>query len=186
MYLGISIAFAVAACAEAVIQARRASRLAEALKKQEEVAVCYQQTANACADANITLEHERCEAVRRAELLQKALGESEESCCRLRKTVHDCRGELACETQAHDACTKMLTEVKDEVEQLKKERRKLEEALMEEHESAAHWHDECKKEYFARLTTEGRVAREWANMLSYDGTSKGQKDADEEEYPYEY
>ena len=57
---------------------------------------------------------------------------------------------------------------------------------MEEHELAEHWHEECKKEYFARLATEGRVAREWANMLNYDGTSKGQKDADEEEYPYEY
>lgn len=186
MYLAISVALAAAGIAEAAIQARRASRLADALEKQEEVAICYQQTAKTREEANEALETARCEAVRRAELLQKALGESEDSCCRLRKTVHDCREELACETQAHDACTKMLSEVKDEVEQLKKERRKLEEALMEEHEAAAHWHDECKKEYFARLATEGRVAREWANMLSYDGTAKGQKDTDEEEYPYEY
>ena len=41
MYLGISIAFAVAACAEAVIQARRAQKLRRALTSTEEQLLAF-------------------------------------------------------------------------------------------------------------------------------------------------
>lgn len=186
MYLAISIALAAAGIAEAAIQARKVHRLRRSLECTEEQLLAFEKSAKCMEESLKAVNTEKEFMIERANRLDKALHDGENAACTLRRSLQNCRAELRLEKDEHERAINELSATKNEIEQLKKERRKLEEALMEEHESAAHWHDECKKEYFARLTTEGRVAREWANMLSYDGTSKGQKDADEEEYPYEY
>ena len=51
MYLGISIAFAVAACAEAVIQAQKAHNLRRTLTSTEEQLLAFEKSAK-CMEAS--------------------------------------------------------------------------------------------------------------------------------------
>lgn len=60
------------------------------------------------------------------------------------------------------------------------ERRKLNEALITERETAERWKEEFLKEQAYRLSTEGRIMREVNNLLRYDGTAHGQEELSDE------
>lgn len=67
MYLGISIAFAVAACAEAVIQARKAHGLRRTLTSTEEQLLAFEKSAK-CMEASLkTVITEKGFAIERAQ-----------------------------------------------------------------------------------------------------------------------
>ena len=55
-------------------------------------------------------------------------------------------------------------------------------AVIRQKEATEHWKAEHDKEYYARLTTEGRVSREISNILNYCGSGRGQEDLDAGEY----
>ena len=175
MYLGISIAFAVAACAEAVIQARKAQRLRRTLKDNEEQLVSWEVTAK-------SIENERNELLRVNRKLRNSLADGENAACMLRRSLQEARAELQLEKDEHERATKELSAAKREIETLKSDRHALEEALIREKETSEHWKSEHDKEYYARLTTEGRVSREISNILNYSGSGRGQEDLYADEY----
>ncbi len=175
MYLGISIAFAVAACAEAVIQARKAQRLRRTLEDNEEQLVSWEVTAK-------SIENERNELLRVNRKLRISLTDGENAACTLRRSLQEARAELQLEKDEHEQATKELSAAKREIETLKSDRHALEEALMREKETSEHWKSEHDKEYYARLTTEGRVSREISNILNYSGSGRGQEDLYADEY----
>ena len=77
MYLGISIAFAAAACAEAVIQARKAHSLRRTLTSTEEQLLAFEKSAK-CMEASLkTVTAEKEFASVRAYNLDKALHDGE-------------------------------------------------------------------------------------------------------------
>ena len=169
MYLGISIALAVAACAAAVIQARKAHGLRRTLTK--------------CMEASFkTVTTEKEFAIERANKLDRALHDGENAACTLRRSLQEARAELQLEKDEHERATKELSTVKREIETLKSDRHALEEALIREKETSEHWKSEHDKEYYARLTTEGRVSREISNILNYSGSGRGQEDLYADEY----
>ena len=175
MYLGISIAFAVAACAEAVIQARKAQRLRRTLEDNEEQLVSWEVTAK-------SIENERNELLRVNRKLRISLTDGENAACTLRRSLQEARAELQLEKDEHERATKELSAAKHEIETLKSDRHALEEALIREKETSEHWKSEHDKEYYVRLTTEGRVAREINNILNYSGSGRGQEDLYADEY----
>ena len=81
---------------------------------------------------------------------------------------------------AHRVSYNNLYSTRAEVDALKKERRRLEEALIAEREAAEHWKEEFHKEQAYRLSTEGRIMREVNNLFRYDGTAHGQEDLSDE------
>lgn len=175
MYLGISIAFAAAACAEAVIQARKAQRLRRTLEDNEEQLVSWEVTAK-------SIENERDELLRVNRKLRNSLADSENAACTLRRSLQEARAELQLEKDEHERATKELSAAKCEIETLKSDRHALEDALIREKETSEHWKSEHDKEYYARLTTEGRVSREISNILNYSGSGRGQEDLYADEY----
>ncbi len=175
MYLGISIAFAVAACAEAILQARKAQKLRRTLEDNEEQLVSWEVTAK-------SMENERNELSRVNQKLRNSLADSENAACTLRRSLQEARAELRLEKDEHERATKELSEARAEVEELKSARNALEAALIREKETSEHWKDEHKKEYYARLTTEGRVSRELSNIFNYCGSGRGQEDLNADEY----
>ena len=171
MYLAISAVAAMCA-ALAAVQTLKAKRLGEKLRIKTVEAESFQLTAK--------------KMVERCTRLEAALRESEDTGCRLRqelqtayKKANVLSAELDASTQAHDACIRNLWSARSEVDQLREERRKLNEALITERESAEHWHEEHKKEQLWRLSTEGHILRELHNILNYDGTPDGQEELEE-------
>ena len=69
---------------------------------------------------------------------------------------------------------------RNEVDNLKQENGKLTEALNTEREAAEHLREELLKEQAYRLSTEGRIMREFNNLLRYDGTAHGQEELSDE------
>lgn len=182
MYLGISIAFAVAACAEAVIQARKAHSLRRTLTSTEEQLLAFEKSAK-CMEASFkTVTTEKEFAIDRANKLDRALRDGENAACTLRRSLQEARAELQLEKDEHERATKELSAAKREIETLKSDRHALEEALIREKETSEHWKSEHDKEYYARLTTEGRVSREISNILNYSGSGRGQEDLYADEY----
>lgn len=182
MYLGISIAFAVAACAEAVIQARKAHSLRRTLTSTEEQLLAFEKSAK-CMEASFkTVTTEKEFAIERAHKLDMALHDGENAACTLRRSLQEARAELQLEKDEHERATKELSAAKREIETLKSDRHTLEEALIHEKETSEHWKSEHDKEYYARLTTEGRVSREISNILNYSGSGRGQEDLYADEY----
>lgn len=182
MYLGISIAFAVAACAEAVIQARKAHTLRRTLTSTEEQLLAFEKSAK-CMEASFkTVTTEKEFAIERAHKLDMALHDSENAACTLRRSLQEARVELQLEKDEHERATKELSAAKREIETLKSDRHALEEVLIREKETSEHWKSEHDKEYYARLTTEGRVSREISNILNYSGSGRGQEDLYADEY----
>lgn len=182
MYLGISIAFAVAACVEAVIQARKAHGLRRTLTSTEEQLLAFEKSAK-CMEASFkTVTTEKEFAIVRANKLDKALADGENAACTLRRSLQEARAELQLEKDEHERATKELSTVKREIETLKSDRHALEDALIHEKETSEHWKSEHDKEYYARLTTEGRVSREIFNILNYSGSGRGQEDLYADEY----
>ena len=182
MYLGISIAFAVAACAEAVIQARRAQRLRRSLESTEEQLLAFEKSAKCMEESLKAVSTEKEFAIERANKLDKALHDGENAACTLRRSLQEARAELQLEKDEHERATKELSAAKREIETLKSDRHALEEALIREKETSEHWKSEHDKEYYVRLTTEGRVAREINNILNYSGSGRGQEDLYADEY----
>lgn len=182
MYLGISIAFAVAACAEAVIQARKAHNLRRTLTSTEEQLLAFEKSAK-CMEASFkTVTTEKGFAIERANKLDRALRDGENAACTLRRSLQEARAELQLEKDEHERATKELSAAKREIETLKSDRHALEEALIREKETSEHWKSEHDKEYYIRLTTEGRVSREISNILNYSGSGRGQEDLYADEY----
>lgn len=182
MYLGISIAFAVAACAAAVIQARKAHRLRRTLTSTEEQLLAFEKSAKSMEASLMTAIAEKRFAVERANKLDKALADGENAACTLRRSLQEARAELQLEKDEHERATKELSAAKREIETLKSDRHALEEALIREKETSGHWKSEHDKEYYIRLTTEGRVSREISNILNYSGSGRGQEDLYADEY----
>lgn len=182
MYLGISIAFAVAACAAAAIQAWKAHSLRRTLTSTEEQLLAFEKSAK-CMEASFkTVTTEKGFAIERAHKLDMALHDSENAACTLRRSLQEIRAELQLEKDEHERATKELSAAKREIETLKSDRHALEEALIREKETSEHWKSEHDKEYYARLTTEGRVSREISNILNYSGSGRGQEDLYADEY----
>ena len=182
MYLGISIALAVAACAEAVIQAWKAHNLRRTLTSTEEQLLAFEKSAK-CMEASLkTVTAEKGFAIERANKLDRALHDGENAACSLRRSLQEARAELQLEKDEHERATKELSAAKREIETLKSDRHALEEALIREKETSEHWKSEHDKEYYVRLTTEGRVAREINNILNYSGSGRGQEDLYADEY----
>ena len=182
MYLGISIAFAVAACAAAVIQARKAHRLRRTLTSTEEQLLAFEKSAK-CMEASFkTVATEKAFAIERANKLDRALHDGENAACTLRRSLQEARTELQLEKDEHERATNELSAAKREIETLKSDRHALEEALIREKETSEHWKSEHDKVFYARLTTEGRVSREISNILNYSGSGRGQEDLYADEY----
>lgn len=182
MYLGISIAFAAAACAAAVIQARKAHSLRRTLTSTEEQLLAFEKSAK-CMEASLkTVTAEKEFASVRAYNLDKALHDGENAACTLRRSLQEARAELQLEKDEHERATKELSAAKCEIETLKSDRHALEDALIREKETSERWKSEHDKEYYARLTTEGRVSREISNILNYSGSGRGQEDLYADEY----
>ena len=182
MYLGIIIAFTVAACAEAVIQARKAHALRRTLTSAEEQLLAFEKSAKRMEAAFKTVDVEKEFAIERAHKLDMALHDSENAACTLRRSLQEACAELQLEKDEHERATKELSAAKREIETLKSDRHALEEALIREKETSEHWRSEHDKEYYARLTTEGRVSREISNILNYSGSGRGQEDLYADEY----
>lgn len=182
MYLGISIAFAVAACAAAVIQARKVHTLRRTLTSTEEQLLAFEKSAK-CMEASFkTVTTEKEFAIERANKLDRALHDGENAACTLRRSLQEARAELQLEKDEHERATKELSAAKREIETLKSDRHAFEEALIREKETSKHWKSEHDKEYYIRLTTEGRVSREISNILNYSGSGRGQEDLYADEY----
>ena len=85
-----------------------------------------------------------------------------------------------CTKDAHDAAISAMWRARNDVDGLKQENGKLNEALNTEREAAEHWKEEFHKEQAYRLSTEGRIMREVNNLPRYDGTAHGQEDLSDE------
>lgn len=165
MYLAISAVAAMCA-ALAAVQTRNAKRLGADLRVKTVEAESFQLTART---------------------METALRESEDTACRLRqelqtgrKAAKELQEELDSTKDAHDAAISAMWSARNEVDGLKQERRKLNEALITERETAERWKEEFLKEQAYRLSTEGRIMREVNNLLRYDGTAHGQEDLSDE------
>lgn len=185
MYLAISAVAAMLA-ALAAIQTRNAKRLGEDLRKKTVEAESFQLSARTMEERLRAEKAARAQLADRITKVETALRESEDTACRLRqeiqtgrKTAKELQEELDATKQAHDACISAMWSARNEVDGLKQERRKLEQALITERETAEHWKEEFLKEQAYRLSTEGRIMREVNNLLRYDGTGHGQEDVDE-------
>lgn len=181
MYLVIS----ALACSFAALLAVIAGKSADLREKTVE-AESFELAAKKMEERLRIEEAAHAQTVERCMKLETALRESEDTGCRLRqelqtayKKANELSAELDASTQAHDACIRNLWSARTEVDQLREERRKLEEALNTERESAAHWREEHQKEQLWRMSTEGHILRELHNILNYDGTPDGQEELDE-------
>lgn len=181
MYLVIS----AVACSFAALLAVIAGKTAD-LRKMTVEAESFQLTARTMQECLHGEKAAHAQTVDRCTRLEAALRESEDTGCRLRqelqtayKKANELSAELDASTQAHDACIRNLWSARTEVDELREERRKLEEALISERKSAEHWREEHQKEQLWRMSTEGHILREMQNILNYDGTAAGQEDLDE-------
>lgn len=179
MYLAISAVAAMCA-ALAAVQTRNAKRLGEDLRQKTVEAESFQLTARTMEERLHTEEAARTQLADRITRVETALRESEDTACRLRGQLHTATEKLEEVSAAYRRCYNDLYTARTEVDGLKQERRKLNEALITERESAEHWKEEFLKEQAYRLSTEGRILREVNNLLRYDGTAHGQEDLSDE------
>lgn len=174
MYLAISAVAAMCAVLAAV-QARNAKRLGEDLRVKTVEAESFQLTARTMEQRLHTEEAARMQLADRITKVETALRESEDTACRLRQELQTATVKLEEVSAAHRVSYNNLYSTRAEVDALKKERRRLEEALI-----AEHWKEEFHKEQAYRLSTEGRIMREVNNLFRYDGTAHGQEDLSDE------
>lgn len=186
MYLAISVVAAMCAFLAAV-QTRNAKRLGENLQQKIVEAESFQLTARTMEERLHTEEAARMQLADRITKVETALRESEDTACRLRQELQterrkykELQAELDSTKDAHDAAISAMWSARNEVDGLKQERRKLNEALITERESADHWREEHQKEQLWRMSTEGHILRELHNILKYDGTPDGQEDLSDE------
>ena len=179
MYLAISAVAAMCAFLAAV-QTRNAKRLGEDLRQKTVEAESFQLTARTMEERLHTEEAARMQLADRITKVETALRESEDTACRLRQELQTATVKLEEVSAAHRVSYNNLHSTRAEVDALKKERRRLEEALIAEREAAEHWKEEFHKEQAYRLSTEGRIMREVNNLLRYDGTAHGQEDLSDE------
>lgn len=179
MYLAISAVAAMCAFLAAV-QTRNAKRLGEDLRQKTVEAESFQLTARTMEERLHTEEAARTQLADRITKVETALRESEDTACRLRQELQTATVKLEEVSAAHRVSYNNLYSARNEVDGLKQERRKLNEALITERESAEHWKEEFLKEQAYRLSTEGRIMREVNNLLRYDGTAHGQEDLSDE------
>lgn len=186
MYLAISAVAAMCAFLAAV-QTRNAKRLGTDLRVKTVEAESFQLTARTMENRLHAEEAVRAQFADHITKLETALRESEDTACRLRQELQterrkykELQGELDLAKDAHDAAISAMWSARNEVDGLKQERRKLNEALITERESADHWREEHQKEQLWRMSTEGHILRELHNILKYDGTPDGQEDLSDE------
>lgn len=179
MYLAISVVAAMCAFLAAV-QTRNAKRLGEDLRQKTVEAESFQLTARTMEERLHTEEAARMQLADRITKVETALRESEDTACRLRQELQTATVKLEEVSAAHRVSYNNLYSTRAEVDALKKERRRLEEALIAEREAAEHWKEEFHKEQAYRLSTEGRIMREVNNLLRYDGTAHGQEELSDE------
>lgn len=186
MYLAIS-AVAAMCVFLAAVQTRNAKRLGEDLRQKTVEAESFQLTARTMEQRLHTEEAARMQLADRITKVETALRESEDTACRLRqelqterKAAKELQEELDSTKDAHDAAISAMWSARNEVDNLKQERRKLNEALITERETAERWKEEFLKEQAYRLSTEGRIMREVNNLLRYDGTAHGQEELSDE------
>lgn len=179
MYLAISAVAAMCAFLAAV-QTRNAKRLGEDLRQKTVEAESFQLTARTMEERLHTEEAARAQLADRITKVETALRESEDTACRLRQELQTATVKLEEVSAAHRVSYNNLYSTRAEVDALKKERRRLEEALIAEREAAEHWKEEFLKEQAYRLSAEGRIMREVNNLLRYDGTAHGQEDLSDE------
>ena len=185
MYLAISAVAAMLA-ALAAVQTRNAKRLGEDLRKKTVEAESFQLSARTMEERLRAEKAARAQLADRITKVETALRESEDTACRLRqeiqtgrKTAKELQEELDTTKDAHDAAINAMWNARHQLDSLKQENGKLNEALNTEREAAEHWKEEFLKEQAYRLSTEGRIMREVNNLLRYDGTSHGQEDVEE-------
>lgn len=176
MYLAISVVAAMCAFLAAV-QTRNAKRLGADLRQKTVEAESFQLTARTMEERLHTEKAARIQLADRITKVETALRESEDTACRLRQELQE---ELDSTKDAHDAAISAMWSARNEVDGLKQERRKLNEALITERETAEHWKEVFLKEQAYRLSTEGRIMREVNNLFRYDGTAHGQEDLSDE------
>lgn len=186
MFLAISAVAAMCAFLAAV-QTRNAKRLGADLRKKTMEAESFQLASQANKQRLEAKKLVHAQLVERCTKVEQALRESEDTACRLRQELQterrkykELQEELDSTKDAHDAAISAMWSARNEVDGLKQERRKLNEALITERESAEHWKEEFLKEQAYRLSTEGRIMREVNNLLRYDGTAHGQEDLSDE------
>ena len=186
MYLAISAVAAMCAILAAV-QTRNAKRLGEDLQVKTVEAESFQLTARTMEQRLHTEEAARMQLADRITKVETALRESEDTACRLRQELQTERkkykklqAELDSTKDAHDAAISAMWSARNDVDGLKQENGKLNEALNTEREAAEHWKEEFHKEQAFRLSTEGRIMREVNNLLRYDGTANGQEELSDE------
>lgn len=176
MYLAISAVAAMCAFLAAV-QTRNAKRLGADLRVKTVEAESFQLTARTMEQRLHTEEAARMQLADRITKVETALRESEDTACRLRQELQE---ELDSTKDAHDAAISAMWSARNEVDNLKQENGKLTEALNTEREAAEHLREELLKEQAYRLSTEGRIMREFNNLLRYDGTAHGQEELSDE------
>ena len=186
MYLAISAVAAMCA-ALAAVQTRNAKRLGADLQAKTIEAESFQLTARTMEQRLHTEEAARMQLADRITKVETALRESEDTACRLRqelqtgrKAAKELQEELDSTKDAHDAAISAMWSARNEVDNLKQENGKLTEALNTEREAAEHLREELLKEQAYRLSTEGRIMREFNNLLRYDGTAHGQEELSDE------
>ena len=186
MYLAISAVAAMCAFLAAV-QTRNAKRLGEDLRQKTVEAESFQLTARTMEERLHTEEAARAQLADRITKVETALRESDDTACRLRQELQterrkykELQEELDSTKDAHDAAISAMWSARNEVDNLKQENGKLTEALNTEREAAEHLREELLKEHAYRLSTEGRIMREFNNLLRYDGTAHGQEDLSDE------
>lgn len=185
MYLAISALAAMCAILAAV-QTRNAKRLGADLRTKTVEAESFQLAARTMEDRLHTEEAARMQLADRITKVETALRESEDTACRLRQELQterrkykELQAELDSTKDAHDAAISAMWSARNEVDGLKQERRKLNEALITERETAEHWREEHQKEQLWRMSTEGHILRELHNILNYDGSAHGQEELEE-------
>ena len=186
MFLAISVVAAMCAFLAAV-QTRNAKRLGADLREKTAEAEAFQLTARTMEERMHTEEAARTQLADRITKVETALRESEDTACRLRQELQterrkfkELQEELDSTKDAHNAAISAMWSARNEVDNLKQERRKLNEALITERETAEHWKEEFLKEQAYRLSAEGRIMREVNNLLRYDGTAHGQEELSDE------
>lgn len=185
MYLAISAVAAMCA-ALAAVQTRNAKRLGADLRVKTVEAESFQLTARTMENRLHAEEAVRAQFADRITKVETVLRESEDTACRLRQELQterrkykELQGELDLAKDAHDAAISAMWSARNEVDGLKQERRKLNEALITERETAEHWREEHQKEQLWRMSTEGHILRELHNILNYDGSAHGQEELEE-------
>ena len=157
MYLAISAVAAMCAFLAAA-QTRNAKRLGENLRQKTVEVESFQLTARTMENRLHAEEAVRTQLADRITKVETALRESEDTSCRLRqelqagrKAAKELQEELDSTKDAHDAAISAMWSACNEVDGLKQERRKLNEALITEREAAERWKEVFLKEQAYRL-----------------------------------